>query len=41
MSREETKRLYFSYFTGFLWSLLLTLAAFALVKMKLDSVGEA
>ena len=41
MSREETKRLYFSYFTGFLWSLLLTLAAFALVKMQLDSGGEA
>lgn len=41
MSREETKRLYLSYFTGFMWSLLLTLAAFALVKMQLDAGGGA
>lgn len=41
MSREETKRLYVSYVTGFFWSLLLTLAAFALVKMQLDSGGNA
>ena len=41
MSREETTRLYLSYFTGFMWSLLLTLAAFALVKMQLDAGGDA
>lgn len=41
MSKEATKRLYFSYFTGFVWSLLLTLAAFAIVKMQLDSDGNA
>lgn len=41
MSKEETKRLYLSYFTGFMWSLLLTLAAFALVKLQLDAGGSA
>ena len=41
MNSAETKRLYFSYFTGFVWSLLLTLAAFALVKVQVDSGGNA
>ena len=41
MSKAETKRLYLSYFTGFMWALLLTLAAFALVKVQLDSEGSA
>lgn len=41
MSKQETKRLYVSYVTGFVWSLLLTLAAFALVQMQLDSDGNA
>lgn len=41
MSKQETKRLYVSYVTGFVWSLLLTLAAFALVQMQLDSGGNA
>ena len=41
MNKEETKRLYLSYFTGFMWSLLLTLAAFALVKLQLDAGGSA
>ncbi len=41
MSSTETKRLYLSYFSGFMWSLLLTLAAFALVKLQLDTDGSA
>jgi cytochrome o ubiquinol oxidase operon protein cyoD len=41
MSKPETKRLYLSYFSGFMWSLLLTLAAFAVVKLQLDSGGSA
>jgi cytochrome o ubiquinol oxidase subunit IV len=41
MSKQETKRLYLSYFSGFMWSLLLTLAAFAVVKLQLDSGGSA
>lgn len=41
MSKIETKRLYLSYLTGFIWSLLLTLASFALVKVQLDSGGTA
>lgn len=41
MNKQETRRLYLSYCTGFTWSLLLTLSAFALVQMQVNSGGNA
>lgn len=38
---SEMKRLYSSYLMGFLWSVILTLFAFALVKIQSDSSGQA
>jgi cytochrome o ubiquinol oxidase operon protein cyoD len=40
-AQASTKRLYASYFTGFGISLALTLAAFALATLYIDSNGDA
>lgn len=40
-SKTAVKRLYMAYFTGFVWSLLLTLAAFTLTQMQIDLGDEA
>lgn len=39
--KAETYRLYGSYFTGFVISFMLTLAAFAAVTLQVDSQGDA